>query len=77
MSKNKDDMPRTGDGRTRGRKIGRYEVKVQRASGSWDSKQTAGLWKGAKHRAAPPAAAPKSTTKAEPHPIWGVIFRKK
>lgn len=41
----KHDKPSTGDGKTsKGRKIDKAEVKVQRPSGSWDWKQIAKLW---------------------------------
>jgi hypothetical protein len=39
------DKPKTGDGKTsKGKKISRFEVKVQRSSGSWNWKETIKLF---------------------------------
>lgn len=49
MSKHsKDDQPRTGNGKTSGKKPAKYEVAVQTSGGAWLWKQIAALRKGMK-----------------------------
>lgn len=69
------DEPRTGDGSTRGRKIGRYEVRVQRDDGSWIWRQTAALFRG--RTPAPPPPPPAAPAgKWVRHSGFGWVWRK-
>jgi hypothetical protein len=73
-----EDQPRTGDGRTRGRKLGSLNVNVQRQDGSVNWKQTSNLFKGETPRVTP---APRP--QQEPQGKWvrhfgfGSVFKKR